>query len=255
VIQAPLGPVERTAVKPAYAWIDRGIALLMLALLVLTSFDPPIALAGPWISPVSLTRACVAGLWGVILLGICSLLVHARAEVGHPDAASLALLLELARTWPRSHSDRAETILALVGGQELDRTGDYALWEIEKAEWPLRPTLTIIVVAPGRGKELLVVGSEVVQEAADGLWVPNRHGILAEVPQHVRPIGRMDGETAVLAGADWNQRPPPEIDPQALGRTAQVIREAALRWGRQHEGQDAQPPDDRSEARSSQNPG
>jgi hypothetical protein len=255
LIQAAMGPIEGRSGRSPYTWIDSGLTWLSPTLLAVTIFGPGAEPAGPWASLQAIGWVLLAGVWGVILLGLAMRLLNAPADIGQPDTAALAFLLELGRTWPKGHSDRVETILAVVGGQELDRAGDHALRLMMKTEWHLKPTLSLSLVAPGAGKELLIVGSDVVRQAAAGLWVPHRVGGQADIPEGVRPLDREQGATAVLAGADWSQRPPPPVDPEALGRTAQLVTETALRWARQQHGPAAQRPDDRNDARSSQNPG
>ncbi|WP_165227990.1 hypothetical protein [Aquisphaera insulae] len=160
-----------------------------------------------------------------------------RSDLG--TCAGLGFLMELARTWPGSRSSRVDLILAVPEG---DR-------DMTDAELDPRPTLLLDVLAPGVGRGILIAGrrSDLVLEAARDLWIPHRRNrvitTLLPMSAVILGDGHFEGETAT-------------IDPGALDRTAQLVTEVALRWGKSHARNPAAQDDDRRNApRSSQNPG
>jgi hypothetical protein len=250
VIQAPLGEIGVGETGVGRSRIGMLMSLLSLPLLVVTFFNlpPGFGPAGQWAG-----GGCIVGIWGTVLIGVSRGMIRPVSEGGPPDTRSLAFLVELGGSWRRGHSERIETILAAVGGQQLERAGDHAMRRMIREEWPLRPTLMLSVLAPGAGGELIIAGTELVRLAADALWIPHREAVPGEIPAVVYPLDG-EAETAVVAGAGWNE-PHDRLDPEALGRTAQLLTEVALRWARLHATPETHPAGGRNDARSPQKPG
>jgi hypothetical protein len=255
LIQAALGPIKGPIGTSPYRWIDRCLTVLSPLLLAATMLDLAGAPAGLATSLRVLGWSCLAGMWGVILCGPAWRLLQVGAAPGHCDAAALALLLEIARTWPGGHSDRVETILAAVGGQELDHVGDHALSRIMGNEWPGKPTLVIALAAPGAGEELLIPDHDLVKQAAESLWVPHRLAGPADGPGDVWPWYSERGAEVVFIGGRWDGEPPSSVNPEALARASQLFSEVALRWAKRDHATSAQRAADLNASRSSQNPG
>jgi hypothetical protein len=183
--------------------------------------------------------------------------IQAKAMGGSSDGPALALLLELARTWSENRSAGLETVLIAVGGQDYDHAGDEALRRIA-ADWPRKPTLIISLAAPGLGSTLLIEDFEaegLVTRAAKNLWIPHRRARASELPGKLWPLrGVTEGKVVWLAG-DWFDEPRPQVDPDALARTAQLIDEVALLWAKGHPVHSSHGAEERTPSRSSQNPG
>jgi hypothetical protein len=156
------------------------------------------------------------------------------------DCSGPALLLEMARAWPKGWSERFEPALAAAGGMNLGFAGVRELVRLIREEWTEKPTLLVVILAPGVGQELTIYGRpksllRMVSEAAESLWIP------------VRTVGRRAGALIgrgwpipskfcnhiVLTGASYRDEKPPPVDPAALARAAQLASEIALRWVKQ----------------------
>jgi hypothetical protein len=150
-----------------------------------------------------------------------------------------------------------DTVLALVGGQDLDRAGDRALAELLTKEPSDKPTLLLTLDAPGIGKELLIQeDGRLVWDAAESLWVPHRVPTFRESRRmSLLPLRVADSE--VWLGGSASHDGPQVLDLEALARAAQLVEEVVLRWGkRQSSPTEAnQPADERTASRSLQKPG
>ena len=180
-----------------------------------------------------------------------------RPDSGQRDGAGIALLLELARGWARHPPARVETVLAFVGGQDLDRAGDRALAKLLTKEPSDKPTLLLTLDAPGIGKELLIHGDgRLVLDAAESLWVPHRVPTLRE-SRRVSLLPLRVAESEVWLGGSASHDGPQKVDLEALARAAQLVEEVVLRWGKRHSGatEADQPADERTDSRSFQKPG
>ena len=254
VIQVLLDPVAQMFGTCSARTIDAALVCTAAPLIVTTLFDLPSGIPGTWKVSHLLALAFLIGVWGTILFALSRRVFRSQPDTGILDSAALAFLFELARTWPRGHFDSIETILAAVGGDGFDGIEGHATHGIIPEAGPDKPTFVLSILSPGVGKGVLVFGSGIARQAAQGLWVPHRLADLCGFPAVVHPVGR-GGDAAVLAGEAWNQSPR-TLDEQALGRTSQLVAEIALRWARLHESSGGHDPeDDRAAARSSQNPG
>jgi hypothetical protein len=252
VIQSLLRPVAMMLGARRIRSIDAALLCSAAPLIVTTLFDLPSQYLGAWKASHLLALASLVGVWGTIVFALPRRVLRPRHDAGVFDAAALAFLLELARTWPRGHSNRIETILAAIDGHGLDGPEAQAVYKIIQAADPDKPTFVLSILSPGAGRGVLIIGSDVAKQAAEGLWVPHHFSNGGNLPL-VHPVGR-GGDAAALAGEAWNQSPRP-LDAEALGRTSQLVAEIALRWARRQEYRRDQDPEDPSDARSSQNPG
>lgn len=159
-----------------------------------------------------------------------------------PDnRTGIALLLELARTLSQSIQDRVEVRLVGVGGPH--GIGINSLIRSIRRGWPDKPTLLIVVLAPGHGAEIVVegrgMGLRMTRQAASDLWVPIR----LRWSGHWPALRYGDATVAFVS-----HRRESAIEPTSLQAVAQLVQELVLRWGKTHF-------DTYRLARSSQNPG
>jgi hypothetical protein len=162
----------------------------------------------------------------------------ARARWDPPDRRGLALLLELAGTWPRGGARPIEPVFVVAGGQPLDYAGSREVVRLLKTEWASTPFLLILFFEPGAGDELWLSTSvlsgdglgELAEDAARSLWVPyrsERDYALDSLWPFVR-----DHPALALMGSDPRAFGDDSVDPQALVRAAQLATEVALRWAK-----------------------
>ena len=186
--------------------------------------------------------------WAVPVLGLLWILVVVRLfpylkSTRHPglrdNRTGLAVLLELARTWPRRANARIEAHFVAVGGQGLDGAGSSALEETIRTEWPVKPTLMIDLSAPGVGKGLILAArghADLAGSAATDLWIPHRLARRHVWTTWARPVSTLDDDIVWLIGDEAFARSDREetiaVDPDALGCAAQLATEIALRWAR-----------------------
>lgn len=178
-------------------------------------------------------------LWVLVLVRLFPFLKAARHPGLGDNRTGLAVLLELARTWPRRADARIEAHFVAVGGQGLDGTGSRALEETIRDEWPDKPTLLIDLSAPGVGKGLILAArghADLAESAAADLWIPHRLARRHVWTTWARPVLPLDDDVVWLIGDEAAVRSDRgreiAIDPDALGRAAQLATEIALRWAR-----------------------
>jgi hypothetical protein len=182
---------------------------------------------------------------GVLLLLVVALsrsATRSRADWGRErssEAAGPALLLEMARSWPKGWLERFEPVMVAAGS---NRCGFAGLQETERLiqdEWPREPTLLIALIAPGVATDLLISGrpSELLSRALDAarsLWIPAR----ASKPSHAIAIGRGRPDAIqylLLCSSVAGDVTPSSVDTAALARAAQLVTEIALRWSKKQE--------------------
>ncbi len=178
-------------------------------------------------------------LWILVLVRLFAYLKSARDPGLRDNRTGLAVLLELGRTWPRRTDARIEAHFVAVGGQGLDGAGSRALEATMRSEWPDMPTLLIDLSAPGVGKGLILTArghEDLTASAAADLWIPHRPARRYVWTSWARPVLRLDDDVVWLVGDEASARPDRgpamAIDPEALGRAAQLATEIALRWAR-----------------------
>jgi hypothetical protein len=115
-------------------------------------------------------------------------------------------------------------------------------------EWPARPTLIVDWLTPGIGPGLTLLeqGTDTLAAtAARDLWIPHRVIHRAVVSRQHWPLGRHGPAYVGMVGdAVAGYRAPGvacAIEPEALGRAAQLATEVALRWARRKQKLDAKP--------------
>ena len=157
------------------------------------------------------------------------------------DGSGPALLVEIARAWPKAWSERFEPLLVTAGGMSFGIAGVREVVRLIREEWNEKPTLVVVILAPGVGQELTIRGRprsllRLVRDAAQSLWIP--------VKTVAMPTGTLLGRSwpvpdrfrdhIVLTGASYRDAKPPPVDAAALARAAQLASEIALRWAKQH---------------------
>lgn len=160
-------------------------------------------------------------------------------ERGRIDRHGLAVLMEMARTWPRTGSRSVEPVFVVAGGYQLDDAGRREVVRLLKSDWASPDYLLVLFVSPGAGEDLWLCTNaardsglaELAASSARSLWIPCRQGAsLAWLPfapyQSFPPAIALVG----MPPADLDEM---ALDPQALHRAAQLATEIALRWARQ----------------------
>jgi hypothetical protein len=178
------------------------------------------------------TGSMILGLlWMAIVGRVWRLVRRWRGPDVRDNRTGLALLLELARAWPRGTHARIETRFVATGGRMLDQAGLRALIHAIAAEWPAKPTLVVDWLAPGigRGLALMEQGTcQLAETAAADLWIPHHVIHQAGVRHEHWPFGRHGPGYVGMVGDAIDR--PCAIDADALARAAQLATEVALRW-------------------------
>jgi hypothetical protein len=197
-----------------------------------------------WAGPV-----LFGGLWLGVVLFFGGVWERREGPLPGDNRTGLAVVAELARTWPKGARGRIEARFA-VAGDGPGGTASLARWELP--QWPPKPTLIIELDAPGLGTEFRLVGRglalDLARGAARDLWLPHRAAGWLWSRRVPRAFERLGGIRYVGLAGD---RRATRIDPALLIAAAQLATEIALRWDRRQRGTDQ----GESRARSSQNPG
>jgi hypothetical protein len=143
-----------------------------------------------------------------------------------------------ARTRPASRAQQIELVLAATGGQMLDFAGARAVLGMPSPGGPQIPTIHVLLVAPGVGREIIISSHtcrELAESAAKGLWLPYRLASRSPRKRGLWPEEPPGGEVVALVGSGLLSRDPARaaIDPADLQNVAQLATEIALRWSRQ----------------------
>jgi hypothetical protein len=152
------------------------------------------------------------------------------------DRRGLAVLLEMARTWPRSRSRGMDPVFVAAGGQRLDHAGSREVLRRLEDERGDTPSLLILLAVPSAGMDLIAFdhGDDGIRAlargAADSLWIPIRD----DAPRSpFSPWPFEEDQLAVaLVGSDPRAFVEDSADPQALVQVAQLATEIALRWAK-----------------------
>ncbi len=228
---------RRELVPPRLTTPVIGALLAALIFCELTINRNPLRLPS-WIWP-GLGPLFLLLLWLTIGMRIARSLGRTVSPDARDNRTGLAVLLELARGWPPGTDRRIETRFVATGGRTLDQAGLRTLLHVMDTQWPPVPTLIVDWLAPGigRGLSLLEHGTETLAAtAARDLWIPHRVIYRAAVCCQHWPLGRHGpGYIGMVGDAVAGSRAPIDstaIDADALGRTAQLATEVALRWAR-----------------------
>jgi len=160
------------------------------------------------------------------------------------DGSGPALLVEMARAWPKAWSERFEPVLVAAGGMNFGFAGVREMVRLIRGEWKEKPTLVVVIIAPGVGQALTICGRprsllRLSCEAAKSLWIPvESAGARPGMPiGRGWPVSSQFCDHIVLTGASYRDTKPPPVDPAALARAAQLASEIALRWVKQQNAQ------------------
>ncbi len=166
-------------------------------------------------------------------------------RTGWADRHSLAVLLSLARTWPRSRSSQIEPIFVAAGGQTLNYAGSREVIRLLESEWPRKPSLLLLLAAVGAGREhdLFEVvprsleSRDLARKVAESLWIPLRRrdpwSYLQVWPfeQRFRADPRIKTvEVFALMGSISAADSDSSIEPNVLEQAWQLATELVLRW-------------------------
>lgn len=250
----------RVATTNVVAWrdVEPSPPVRVVFLTTLDTFDPGRSIVPTWLA-TPLIATVLSGLilldlttlglpsWLVpLLLGLLWLAIGGRVwfqvrKTGGPDCrdnrSGLAVLLELARTWPRGTHARIETRFVATGGRALDRAGMRAIVRSIASEWPARPTLVVEWLAPGVGPGLALMEhgtGSLAEEAANDLWVPHHTIHQSGVRRDLWPFGRRGPCYVGIVGdaTHGTDAAARSIDLDALARASQIATEVVLRWAR-----------------------
>jgi hypothetical protein len=193
-----------------------------------------------------LTRAFYPAILALTWLGIAFLLSweyrqSRRSERSHrPERRGLAVLLEIARSWPKAGHRPIEPIFVAAGGDRLDHAGCREVGRLLSSEWSCRPSLLFLFLAPGAGEVLCLFTSEpqgsatqeLARDAARSLWIPLRDH---RAPARSFPFWPFEihHPSVGLLGSDPRSFFDESVDPRPLQHAAQLAIEIALRWARQ----------------------
>lgn len=224
---APLRVVLLThTLTEANRWrVNSGLVLCLVA------YAPLLVLITPWYERTGLRDPNVTlGLLTAAWLGALALVLQPGWKPRRPsrgdNRTGLALLAELARTWPPALAGRVEPwFIASPNTLALGA-------EFQEQPGPWRETIVIQVRAPGVGPDLVIAGRgparQLAGSAARGLWLPHR--------TTNRTFGWMMMNFRA-AGASWaglrGRADDSPIDPRLLAATAQLVTEMTLRWVKQ----------------------
>jgi hypothetical protein len=249
VFQALLGGVRRdfihlTRMKCAYIYCV-NVAFMCLAAFTFVSKFGKRPDRGVYLPQI--TSVVFVGLWIALLFLLYWDYRQSwlAARTGDVERWGLTALLELARVWPRHRSRQIEAVFVAAGGQRLDFAGSREVLRILESEWPRKPSLLMLLFAPGAGERLrpsekplriagrYQSGTDLAKDAAASLWIPirsdDRFSLLSYWPSEkltvVEPVG--------LIGSDPSARFDASDSPEALQRATQLAMEIALRWAKQ----------------------
>jgi hypothetical protein len=254
VFHTPIGSIG-SSLHRDHRWLSLGFLAFTLGICSSALSRRP-----QWLAPLSLGVGLVFYWFEVIRRARRSVEANrAAGTLSLSDRAGPAFLLELARAWPESRSERIEAVFVASAPDGPMLPGNADLLRRLRSEWRSRPTLLIVAYGPGLGRELIIEAfahRQLARASAEGLWVPVR--FLSSNPfaaaKLLWPLHTAFPDHVVLAGSESLDQDEPALDQSALCRTEQLVSEIALRWARQAAAiQD--PVCFRNDARSAQNPG
>ncbi len=232
------GRLTRARIMRTHAGFFLSIAVTVAA----RQLDRPVAFAW-WLGFDTLLLAL---LWLAIVRILCGELRESPAAQRSlaVDRHGLAVIIELARTWPRSASRPIEVIFAVAGGQGLDFAGSRAVLRALDSEWPAKPSLLLLFFAPGAGGEHRLVpivsaspeAAALAGDVARSLWIPTA-GVDPWSHSPFWPFGKGFNAADVIAlvGAHSALDSGAPINSQNLVHAAQLATEIALRWAKKQQ--------------------
>ncbi len=232
--------------RPLYTWLLRaihGFLLVLIAIRLGAYFVP--ARVGGFALDSYLVGFVYPGLMVAVWIGIASVLAWeyrpgSRVErSSRTDRRGLAVLLEMARSWPRISARPVEPVFVATGDELLERAASRELVRLLRSEWSGKPTLLVLLVGPGAGNRLGIFAAEaapsglydLVDDAARSLWIPTQNeDVLASASLWSHGAYR---PSVAIVGSDPRAFFGDAVDPQALSLAAQLATEIALRWAKQ----------------------
>jgi hypothetical protein len=150
-----------------------------------------------------------------------------RPSLGE-DVPGLALLAELALTWPRTIDSRVETwFIATPDPRALAR-------DLLGLLAGRRDSLVILLDTPGMGREVVIddrgPAARMARAAARDLWIPYKLDSIVFGPS-LQTFSKSEQRVVRLRGT----RDDGPINPALLAATGQLVTEIALRWAKQAE--------------------
>jgi hypothetical protein len=188
-----------------------------------------------------LLPALVVAIWigiiGLIFWGIGQ--ARRMRNPAPTDRRGLAVLLEMARTWPRGGSRPIAPVFLVAGGHRLDEADAREdVRRLLQSDAPHGPSLLVVLVEPGAESTLDLFTSDALyadlhalaRQAACDLWMPIRKCEMLSSRSFL-PFA-LDHRATVVIGTDPRVTPGEFSDPQSLHRAAQIATEIALRWAK-----------------------
>jgi len=209
---------------------------------------------------VSLASGSFALIWLAILSMLSWEARLSRSADGsqHAEGQGLALLLEMARSWPRNRSRPIEPVFVAAGGQRLDYAGSREVIRLLESVWPAKPSVLFLFFAPGARAEHRLLGirlfsgqvaarrprqnvssprlplDELIRDVAKSLWIPIKGNDPWSYLQ-LWPFERKfkAADVVLLKGSNSQSSGDDTVDPKDLEHAAQLVTEIALRWAKE----------------------
>ena len=105
----------------------------------------------------------------------------------------LALLLEMARSWPRNRSRPIEPVFVAAGGQRLDYAGSREVVRLLKSEWPAKPSLLLLFFAPAPAQNIASFRSYLFMGGLQNSPCPIHHFSLSRMDELVEMWRKASG--------------------------------------------------------------
>ena len=202
-------------------WLGWASILLYAGLLCTAAYARDLR-SHPATGPSTLTSLALCSFWMVLVATWT-----ARAVRGLNRRTNLALLAELARTWPERLGDRVETWF-------VASPNTFGLARKLAREAGPRPTLLIDLDAPEVGAKLVLAGpgeaSRLAAGAARDLWLPHRRSVWGTALTFFMFLTRRMPCVSLRVKRDLKSS-----DPAILAAAAQLLTQVALRWAKQEQ--------------------
>jgi hypothetical protein len=244
VFHAVLGGLKTDSLASNRLNRSRILIILHSGFFLTTGFTVATRLGNRPVAPViwlAFASGFIAMIWCAILWILSQEVRQSRLLAGSHQAErhGLSLLLELARSWPRSRP--IEAVFVAAGGQRLDYAGSREVVRLLGSEWPAKPSLLLLFFAPGAGGEHRLApivsasggAEELAREAARSLWIPMRgndpwsHFAFWPFERNFRAA-----DVIALIGSHSRSSLDASVNPHVLEHAAQLAMEIALRWAK-----------------------